>query len=112
MLSISQPDLAINIASSNAGRPKQPYEDKRGPAIPQWYADYRYDPDKSFRESYIENTLEPMFKANSFYSLRANIKRKQLEEAKQLERTRAKRIQERELRRSLIHWRNKVKFVL
>lgn len=112
MLSVSQPQVSANIASTNAGRPRVPYEDKTGPAVPQWYADYRYNPDKSFRESYIDNSLEPMFKANSFYTMRANMRRKQLEEAKLLEKIRQQRIQERQLRRKLINWRDRVKYVL
>ena len=89
--------------------PKTPYIDKVGQSIPQWYAEYMYQYDKTPRENYIETALNPYRKAYSFYSSREAFKRKLLQEADELERQRQAKIKEKQQRK--VSWRDKVKFV-
>ena len=91
---------------------KKLYVDKVAPAIPEWYAAYRYDPAKSARETYIDNALNPFLKAYSFYSMRESMKRKLLEEAKEMDRKRNEKIKEKQIQRARSGWRNRVNFVL
>jgi len=87
-----------------------PYIDKVGPSIPQWYAEYTYQYDKTPRENYIETALSPYRKAYAFYSSREALKRKLLQEADKLEKQRQAKIKEKQ--RQKVSWRDKVKFVL
>lgn len=90
----------------------KPYVDKVAPSIPEWYANFKYSYDKPFRESYIDNALNPYMKAYGFYSLRDSLKKQQLQEAATLEKQRQAKLKERESQRSSSKWRDKVKFVL
>ena len=89
-----------------------PYQDKIGPSVPLWYAAYKYDPNKSFREGYIENALEPYNRSYGFYSFRRNTQIKMLKEAQELANKRAKKIKEREIKRRSMNWRKNVNYIL
>ena len=101
--------------SKEAPEAKEPvlYVDKVATAVPQWYAESKYEYDKPMRESYIDNALNPFVGAYSFYYIRQRVKRQQLEEAKVLEKKRqanikAKRKAKDDAKRKL---RSKLKYV-
>ena len=84
--------------------------DKRTDLLcPQWYAEYKYQQDKPFREAYIENALDPYAGAYAFYTIRKSLRRKQLLEAAELERERQAKIRAKQ--RNKPNWRSKVKFI-
>ena len=99
-------------------QPQKSYVPLRGgnwrtaPSIPEWYANFKYSYDKPFRESYIDNALNPYMKAYGFYTLRDSLKKQQLQEAATLEKQRQAKLKERGIQRSGAKWRDKVKFVL
>lgn len=91
---------------------KKLYVDNVAPSIPEWYAEYKYDPDKSVRESYIDNALNPYSKAYSFYNMRDSLRKQQLLEAKEIFKRHQQRMKEKQNVRSVSNWRNKINFVL
>ena len=91
---------------------KKVYVDKISPEIPEWYALIKYQDDLSLRDNYINNTLNPYKKENSFYSLRDSIKRQQLMDAAIMEKARQKEMKEKRNKTNLSTWRDKIKFIL
>ena len=86
------------------------YVDKVAPAIPQWYAEYKYQYDKPVRELYIESALDPYAKAYRFYTMSEAVKRKRLLEAAKLEKKRHAKLRAKLASRA--SWRSHVQFVL
>lgn len=90
----------------------KPKFDDKALTIPEWYADMKYNGDKDFREMYIDNALNPYNKAFAFYDMRAQLKKQQLMEAKELEKKRQKQIKERDDKRRMTSWRQNTHFIL
>lgn len=92
---------------------KKLYQDKIAPSVPEWYANVKYQPGKTSRETYIENALNPYLysKSYAFYNLRQSIKRKQLEEAAMLEKEHAKKVKDKQRSLSGAKWRKLVNYV-
>ena len=66
-------------------------EDKKEEAYPLWLAALKYDNSKSFRENYIDNALNLYAVDNTVYSLEQQQKRRLLETARELDRTRKRK---------------------
>ena len=90
---------------------KKPYSDNIATLIPQWYADTKYDRNKSTRQNYIDNALDPYKKAYSFYTMREMLKKKLLDEANVKEKERREKLNVREGLLALSNWRNKITFL-
>ena len=88
-----------------------PYRDKASENIPEWYANYRYDPHKTLRESYIDNALTS-YSPYSFYYQRRKLNQEMLKASQEAERKWKQKVKERELEKKSMNWRKNVRFVL
>ena len=80
------------------------YVDKKTETFPVWFAEMKYNKDKSFRDNYINNALMPYSQTNTYYTIQQQQRRLQLEESKKAHDNNKKAIKK--------SWREYVKFIL
>ena len=88
------------------------YVDRVAPSIPEWYAEFKYDPDKSFREEYMMIANNPYQNEYKFYHMRNEIMKDQQQNADTIFNQRQDQIRNQINMRLSNQWRNKVNFVL
>jgi rRNA maturation endonuclease Nob1 len=79
------------------------YVDKKTESYPEWLAEMKYDSNKSFRDNYLENAMQPFMRPNTIYTLRQQQQLSQLEAAKKLTTVKNKKKK---------NWRDYVRFIL